>query len=160
MKYVEFSENTGALSDNQRIGVITLIPKGVKDKKALKNWRPITLLSTLYKVISGVIASRFKAILPDIIGLDQKGFVDGRYMGEVTRTLYDTIDDAYLNNKKGIILSVDFEKAFDSVSFSFMEKVIELAGFGPRLRKWVRVQRTKKPSKTGGRLHSFLHSTK
>ena len=139
MKYVEFSENTGALSDNQRIGVITLIPKGVKDKKALKNCRPITLLSTLYKVISGVIASRFKAVLPDIIGLDQKGFVDGRYMGEVTRTLYDTIDDAYLNNKKGIILSVDFEKAFDSVSFSFMEKVIELAGFGPRLRKWVRI---------------------
>ena len=139
MKYVDFSENTGSLSDNQRIGVITLIPKGAKDKKALKNWRPITLLSTLYKVISGVIANRFRTVLPKIIGLDQKGFVDGRYMGEVTRTLYDTIDDAYLNNKKGIILSVDFEKAFDSVSFSFMEKVIELAGFGPRLRKWVRI---------------------
>ena len=139
MKYVEFSESTGSLSANQRIGVITLIPKGAKDKKALKNWRPITLLSTLYKVISGVIANRFRQVLPHIIGLDQKGFVDGRYMGEVTRTLYDTIDDAYLHDKKGIILSVDFEKAFDSVSFSFMEKVIELAGFGPRLRKWVRI---------------------
>merc|ERR1712016_136154 len=123
----------------ERIGVITLLPKGIKDKKALKNWRPITLLSTLYKVISGVIASRFRLVLPKIIGLDQKGFVDGRFMGEVTRTLYDTIEDAFTHSKKGILLSVDFEKAFDSVSFSFMEKVIELAGFGPRLRKWVRI---------------------
>merc|ERR1711936_168850 len=64
---------------------------------------------------------------------------DGRYMGEVTRTLYDTVQDAFYNNKKGIILSVDFEKAFDSVSFSFMEKVIELAGFGQRLRRWVKI---------------------
>ena len=139
MKYVEFSELTDSLSANQRIGVITLIPKGIKDKKALKNWRPITLLSTLYKVISGVIASRFRLVLPKIIGLDQKGFVDGRFMGEVTRTLYDTIEDAFNHSKKGIILSVDFEKAFDSVSFSFMEKVIELAGFGPRLRKWIKI---------------------
>ena len=70
VKYVEFSESTGSLSANQRTGVITLIPKGVKDKKALKNWRPITLLSTLYKVISGVIATRFRQVLPQIIGLD------------------------------------------------------------------------------------------
>ena len=139
MNYVEFSEQTESLSFNQKIGVITLIPKGIKDKKSLKNWRPITLLSTLYKVISGVIANRFRKVLPLIIGLDQKGFVDGRYMGEVTRTLYDTVQDAFCNNKKGIILSVDFEKAFDSVSFSFMEKVIELAGFGPRLRKWIHI---------------------
>ena len=111
MKYVEFTELTGSLSINQRIGVITLIPKGIKDKKALKNWRPITLLSTLYKVISGVIANRFRIILPKIIGLDQKGFVDGRYMGEVTRTLYDAIEDAFTHDKKGVILSVDFEKA-------------------------------------------------
>ena len=85
MEYIKFSEKKGILSDNQRIGVITLLPKGTKDKKSLKNWRPITLLSTLYKVISGVIGNRFKKFLPEIIGLGQEGFVDGRYMGEVTR---------------------------------------------------------------------------
>ena len=63
MKYIIFSEKQGILSSNQRIGVITLLPKGIKDKKALKNWRPITLLSTLYKIISGVIANRFKVAL-------------------------------------------------------------------------------------------------
>ena len=47
--------------------MITLLPKGTKDKKSLKNWRPITLLSTLYKIISGVIGNRFKQFLPKII---------------------------------------------------------------------------------------------
>ena len=140
MQYIKFSEEQGILSSNQRIGVITLLPKGIKDKKALKNWRPITLLSTLYKIISGVIANRFKVALPYVIGLSQKGFVDGRYMGEVTRLLYDTIHDAYSNKgKKGLIMSVDFEKAFDSVSFAFIEKAIEIAGFPKKLRTWVKI---------------------
>ena len=108
MNYINFTETQGILSANQRVGVITLLPKGTKDKKALKNWRPITLLSTLYKIISGVIANRFKKALPHVIGLSQKGFVDGRYMGEVTRLLYDTIHDAYsTKGKKGLIMSID-----------------------------------------------------
>ena len=140
MNYIQFTEQIGILSENQRIGVITLLPKGQKDKKTLKNWRPITLLSTLYKIISGVIGNRFKKFLPQVIDLGQKGFVDGRYMGEVTRLLYDTIHDAYsTKGKKGIIMSIDFEKAFDSVSFSFIEKVIETAGFPKKMAKWVKI---------------------
>ena len=140
MKYISFSEEIGILSDNQRIGIITLLPKGLKDKKSLKNWRPITLLSTLYKIISGVIGNRFKGFLPNVIGQGQEGFVDGRYMGEVTRLLYDTIHDAYsTKGKSGVIMSIDFEKAFDSVSFSFMEKVIETAGFPKIMQKWVKI---------------------
>ena len=83
MKYIEYTEEIGILSENQRIGVITLLPKGQKDKKTLKNWRPITLLSSLYKTISGAIGNRFKKFLPSVIGLSQKGFVDGRQMSEV-----------------------------------------------------------------------------
>ena len=61
-------------------------------------------------------------------------------MGEVTRLLYDTIYDAYsCKGKSGVIMSVDFEKAFDSVSFSFMEKVIETAGFPKIMQTWVKI---------------------
>ena len=60
-------------------------------------------------------------------------------MGEVTRLLYDTIHDAYsTKGKAGVIMSIDFEKAFDSVSFSFMEKAIEAAGFPKIMQKWVK----------------------
>ena len=139
MKYIEFTEEIGHLPEQQRQGVITLLPKGTKCKKSLKNWRPITLLTTLYKIISGTIAERVKRVLPHIIDDDQKGFVDGRYMGEVTRTLYDTIHDAWSHDKKGVLLSIDFEKAFDSLSHDFIEKVMEVAGFGSMLRNWVKV---------------------
>ena len=78
-------------------------------------------------------------MLPLIIGPGQEGFVDGRYMGEVTRLLYDTIHDAYACKcKSGIFMSIDFKKAFDSVSFSFIEKVIETAGFPGIMQTWVK----------------------
>ena len=137
LKYIWYTEEQGILSTNQRLGIITLLPKGDKDKKSLKNWRPITLLSTLYKLISSVINNRFRRVLPKIIHQDQKGFVDGRYMGEVTRTIYDAIDDAHTHRKKGLIVAIDFEKAFDSVGHDFIKNVIEIAGFGKRLRKWI-----------------------
>ena len=61
-------------------------------------------------------------------------------MGEVTRLLYDTIHDAYsTKGKSGVIMSIDFEKVFDSVSFSFMERVIETAGFPKILQTWVKI---------------------
>ena len=121
------------MSEHRRVGVITLLPKGKKDKRQLKNWRPITLLNTLYKIISGAIVARVKKVLPHIINEDQKGFVDGRYGGEVTRMLYDTICNAWHLMKRGIILSIDLEKAFDSVSFSFIESVLKLVGFNETL---------------------------
>ena len=87
----------------------------------------------MYKIISGAIVARVKKVLPHIIHEDQKGFVDGRYGGEVTRMLYDTICNAWHLKKRGIILSIDFEKAFDSVSFSFIESVLKLVGFNEPL---------------------------
>ena len=121
-----YTEEQGILSTNQRLGIITLLPKGDEVKKSLKNWRPITLLSTLYKLISSVINNRFRRVLPKIIHQDQKGFVDGRYMGEVTRTIYDAIDDAHTHRKKGLIVAIDFEKAFDSVGHEFIKNPILL----------------------------------
>ena len=58
------------LSVTQRLGIITLIPKGSKGKTLLKNWRPLTLLNSLYKLASGCIAERTKSNLDSIIHRD------------------------------------------------------------------------------------------
>ena len=71
----------------------------------------------MYKIISGAIVERIKPALNSIIYNDQKGFVAGRYIGEVVRTTFDTIQYAKDNNKTGLLLTVDFEKAYDSISF-------------------------------------------
>ena len=68
----------GQMSISQRRGIITCIPKPNKNRFLLKNWRPITLLNTDYKIASGVIANRMKKVLPNIIG-----FVKGRFIGKI-----------------------------------------------------------------------------
>jgi hypothetical protein len=82
VRSANFSFEIGSLSIQQRLGIITLLPKGSKDKRFLKNWRPLTLLNTFFKLISGCISERVKPFLNKIIHLDQKGFVSGRYIGD------------------------------------------------------------------------------
>ena len=137
VRSTNYSFDIGSLSIQQRLGIITLLPKGTKDKRFLSNWRPLTLLNTFYKLVSGCIAERIKPALNTIIHPDQKGFVSERYIGEVVRTCYDTLDYAKNNNKAGLLLLVDFEKAFDSVSFSFIEKCLNFFKFPPDIVKWI-----------------------
>ena len=77
------SFTTGELSITQKQGLITLLPK---------NWRPITLLNVDYKLLSGVLASRIKEVLPSIIQSEQKGFLKNRYIGENIRTIADSLE--------------------------------------------------------------------
>ena len=77
---------TNELSVTQKQGIITCIPKGDKDKKYLKNWRPITLLNTSYKLASACIANRLKPFLDILINGDQTGFLSGRFVGETFET--------------------------------------------------------------------------
>ena len=136
-KAINYSYEMGSLSVSQRLGIITLIPKSDKDKNYLKNWRPITLLNSLYKLISGCIAERIKPHLNEIVHPDQKGFVPDRYIGEAVRTTYDLIQWAKSNNKTGVILLIDFEKAYDSLSFSFIKKCLNFFNFGPYIINWI-----------------------
>ena len=137
VKSVNYSYGKGQLSITQRLGIITLIPKTDKDKTFLKNWRPLTLLNSLYKLVSGCIAERIKPCLNSIIHSDQKGFVSDRYIGEAIRSTYDIIQWAKDNHKTGILLLIDFEKAYDSLSFSYIKKCLKYLNFGESLIKWV-----------------------
>ena len=76
----------------------------------------------MYKIASTCIAARLKTVLPKLIGDDQKGFLKSRYIEENIRLLYDTLLYAKQHQIPGRLLIVDFEKAFDSVAWSFIEK--------------------------------------
>ena len=127
----------GELSATQREGLITCIPKPDKDRDFIKNWRPISLLNVVYKIGSACIANRIKTVLPDLINEDQTGFVSGRYMGENIRLIEDLIGLLEKNNKPGLLLCLDFEKAFDSLDWSFLFRVLRSFGFGDSICKWV-----------------------
>ena len=129
----------GSLSITQYQGVITCIPKENKPKHFIKNWRPISLLNVAYKITSACIAARIKNVLPNIIHESQKGFMKGRYIGENIRLLYDMISITDNENIPGLLLMIDFEKAFDSVSWLFIEKSLNFFNFPEGLIDWFRV---------------------
>ena len=124
IRSIDYGFYCGQMSVTQRQGVITCIPKEGKDKQYLKNWRPITLLNTMYKIASK-IAARLKMVLPKLINEEQKGFLKGRYIGENIRLLYDTLLYTNKHQTHGLLLMVDFEKAFDSVAWSFIGKSLK-----------------------------------
>ena len=70
------------MSVTQKQGIIICIPKEDKPKPLLKNWRPVALLNTAYKIASACIANRLSTMLSNLIYRDQKGFMKGRCTGE------------------------------------------------------------------------------
>ena len=90
----------------------------------MKNWRPITLLCVDFKLATSYITSRLKPILQNIISQTQKGFLRGRYIGECVRIISDLMDKLEEDDIPGLLMLVDFEKAFDTVEWPFIEKTL------------------------------------
>ena len=101
----------GELSISQRQGIISLIPKKKKDPLLLKNWCPISLLNTDYKLAAKCIAMRLEKVINAVRESDQTGYSKGRFIGENIRLLSEIIEQH--ENKEGMILFLDFEKAFE-----------------------------------------------
>ena len=139
VRSINYGFQMGEMSITQRRGVITCIPKENKPKRLIKNWRPITLLNTTYKIASACIAERIKSILPKIIGEEQKGFLAGRYIGENIRMLYDILSYTDTHNLPGMVMLIDFEKAFDSISWSFIKRTLDFFKFGPDIKRWINI---------------------
>ena len=88
--------------------MVTLIPKQDKDTRYVGNLRPITLLSTFYKIISGTLMERLKPTLNRIINYWQKAYLPNRCIGNVTRNTFDMFHCAKHHNIPGIMLQLDF----------------------------------------------------
>ena len=127
----------GKIPDFMSRGVISLLPKGSKDRAFLKNWRPITLLECAYKLLSGCLAARLNSVINVLVDPVQKGFVPDRNIAENTRTFYDILDYAKKEKKGGTAIVLDYEKAFDTLSHRYFREVLYFFGFGEKFIKWI-----------------------
>ena len=114
-----------------------MIDKKGKDRMFLENWRPISLINVDSKIATKVIAKRIKNVLPDIIHSNQSGFIKGRFIGETARSILDIIAHTELSKLPGVLLFINFEKAFDSIEQNFLYKALERFNFGPSFIKWI-----------------------
>ena len=121
----------GTLGVSQKLGVISLIHKG-KDlrKDEIKNYRPITVTNCDYKILSKCIAMRLQTVLDKVINVNQSGFMKGRNISDHIRIIDDIINLANEFDTPGIIVSLDFEKAFDSLSKNSIIDTLKFFNFG------------------------------
>ena len=125
------------MSATQKALLIVCIPKGDKPREYIKNWRPISLLNVVYKIGSSCVVNWLKNVLPSLINEDQTGFMSNRYMGDNTMGCIWSYHYLSCNNPPGLLICIDFEKAFDSVDCYFMMKVLKAFGFGPDMCQWI-----------------------
>ena len=125
------------LSQTQRQGVITLIPKKDKDVLLVKNWRPLSLLNMDYKLLAKVTGNRIKKVIEKLIHSNQTGFIGGRYIGENLVKILSILEHCEDNDIPAVLIAIDFEKAYDSVEWSAVEYALKFFNFGPRFTQWV-----------------------
>ena len=136
-RMVNNSFDRSILPESLRRGLITLLPKTGKDLRYIKNYRPLTLLNTDYKILAKALDNRLSTALPTIIRQDQTGFVKGRCIAYNVRKSLDIMQHCSVNNIPAVILSCDMEKCFDKIEHRAIYRALELFNFGPKFIKWV-----------------------
>ena len=74
-------------------------------------------------------------LAPDIIHHNQSGFIKDRFIGETARSILDIIDHTENSELPGMMIFIDFEKAFDSIEWCFPHKCLEAFNFRPEFKK-------------------------
>ena len=137
---INYAFDKGALLISQKRGIITLLPKKGKPSDRLNNLRPISLLNTDYKIASKALAKRLEKVFPNIIRENQTGYIKKYiYIGENIRLIKDVMAFAKLNKLPGVAIFVDFKKAFDSIEWDYLAKVLNVFNFKEDFKRWVRI---------------------
>ncbi|GKC19946.1 RNA-directed DNA polymerase, eukaryota, reverse transcriptase zinc-binding domain protein [Tanacetum coccineum] len=115
---------------------IALIPK-IPDANVVKDFRPISLIGSLYKIIAKILANRLVVVLGDIVNEVQSAFIADRQILDGPFILNEVLQWCKSKKKQSLIFKVDFEKAYDSVRWDFLDEVLKKFGFGDKWCTWI-----------------------
>ena len=113
-------------------------PRRKRSRSHRKLAANISLGNVDTKIMSKVIAARVKKVLPSIIHYNQTGYVKDRFIGEAIRSIFDIMDFTAKENIPGLLLFIDFQKAFDSVEWEFLIESLKKFNFGRDFLQWVK----------------------
>lgn len=116
---------------------ISLIPKK-PSPLTLEDYRPISLIGGAYKIISKILAARLAKVIGGIVGQNQSAFIAGRNIMDGVIILNEAMDEAKRCKIPRMCFKVDFAKAYDSISWKFLEDMLEGFNFDSKWRKWMK----------------------
>lgn len=126
----------GTMHPELNAGLLRLIPKNQK-KEDPKDWRPIALLTTCYKIIAKAMANRIKFLIPHLVGKEQFGFVHGRNIMDNILNMAASIEQAASDNEEMVLLNLDMDKAYDRIEWSYVLRVLSKMGFDANFLRMV-----------------------
>ncbi|GJS84297.1 RNA-directed DNA polymerase, eukaryota [Tanacetum coccineum] len=103
----------------------------------VKDFRPISLIGSLYKIIAKILANRLVGVLGDIVNEVQLAFIAERQILDGPFILNEILQWSKTKKKQSLIFKVDFEKAYDSVRWDFLDDILKKFGFGEKWCKWI-----------------------
>ena len=125
----KYSTLIGSLPQSQSTSVISLIPKAGKDKHEIRNWRPISISPCDLKIITKALSIRVGTYLEEIICESQMGYVPGRDINFNNRIMRAALDHCKSNNLDYMLMSLDAQKAYDSIDHSYITNTLNAYGF-------------------------------
>lgn len=131
-------KNTSQIPSHMNTAAITVILKPDKDPTLPTSYRPLSLLNTDLKIITKTLAARLEKVTPLLIHSDQTGFIKKRNSSDNLRRLFNLINISQQTKDKTIITSLDAEKAFDKVNWTFLIQTLQQFGFGESFIHWIR----------------------
>nr|GEX88861.1 hypothetical protein [Tanacetum cinerariifolium] len=115
----------------------TTIDDDIQDAKFVKDFRPISLIGSIYKIITKILANRLCVILPYLISDVQSDFVANRQILDGPFILNELLSWYKFKKLNGMIFKVDFKKAFDYVKWDYLDETLKAFGFGSKWRNWI-----------------------
>eukprot|EP00253_Pinus_taeda_P008490 PITA_08490 len=136
LRVVEESRTSGSLYHAINSTLIALIPKP-DSPSSFDDYRPISLCNCLYKIISKIIANRFRPILSKHIAPQQFAFLEDRQIHEAIGAAQEALHSIWEKNQKCILLKIDLSKSFDRVSWLYIKMLLIHLGFPLPLINWI-----------------------
>ncbi|GKC74670.1 RNA-directed DNA polymerase, eukaryota [Tanacetum coccineum] len=133
---VSFFFTEGMFAKGRNASFIALIPK-IQDAKVVKDFRPISLIGSLYKIIAKILANHLVMVLGDLVSEVQSAFIANRQILDGPFILNELIQWCKSKKKQTMIFKIDFEKAYDLVRWDYLDDVLEKFGFGSKWRGWI-----------------------
>ncbi|GJV16132.1 RNA-directed DNA polymerase, eukaryota, reverse transcriptase zinc-binding domain protein [Tanacetum coccineum] len=115
---------------------IALISK-IPDANMVSDFRPISLIGSIYKIIAKILANRLVRVLWDIVNEVQSDFIAERQILDGPFILNEVLQWCKIKKNQSLIFKVDFEKAYDSVRWDFLDDVLKKSGFGNKWCDWI-----------------------
>jgi len=137
MRFLTEFHRNGRLAKGINSTFIALIPK-VDSPQRLNDFRPISLVGSMYKILVKVLACRLRSLIGSVVSDTQSAFIKGCQIMDGILVANEIVDDAYRCKKELILFKVDFEKAYDSIDWGYLQTVMLKMGFPTLWRKWIK----------------------